>query len=351
MKTNQKVLSRFVTAGFIITFIGFALTMFFSIRQGEITSRDNDDFKTVQTEEFAGPANVVALYYDEESDQVYVGYDFSTYVNVYNSDSEFLWALSTPYYRGDIFFEFDADKNELRVFQTPDFESDFTVYTYDLRNGAFISVSTAKYSDYSEREDQFASGRHDCEFVYSGGTLYSDFFNVYMADSAGSVKKIVKRPFWWRIAYNGLLYLVPWIFMAASAVGLGFQRYTQPDSAKDEQPQTVRPSLAAVSTLSFMLRYCIITSAAHGALIALGLLTAAFIGKYTVFLIIPVFLHFAISQAILKNKCEKYFPQVSAADQRKLKVFEAVAFFSLLAFIIAYAVGVTSIYEAAHGGV
>ena len=63
-----------------------------------ICFHDNDNYEVLQ-EEFKGPDVIAEVFQHDVSKQIYVCYNDASYVNVYNLDGKFLWAISTPYLR------------------------------------------------------------------------------------------------------------------------------------------------------------------------------------------------------------------------------------------------------------
>ena len=92
-----------------------------------ICVRNNENYEVLQ-KEFKGPDVIAKVFQHNISKQIYVCYNDASYVNVYNSDGDFIWAVSTPYLRN---CDFILTNDTLIISGT---ES----YVYNCHNGEFI---------------------------------------------------------------------------------------------------------------------------------------------------------------------------------------------------------------------
>ncbi|MBR5768433.1 MAG: hypothetical protein IKX86_07160 [Clostridia bacterium] len=351
---------RVFFAVFIAALVGFAATVVFALRRTAVCVRDNKEYDRVLTEEFVGPDDVAALYYDEESDRIYVCYDTATYVNVYGGDGAFLWAVSTPSRGYEVFFGFDSVRSEITVRQNDEVGGDFSVYVYDLKTGSFKSFFTERYKDPTDGENDVESS-HDCEYSFSSGMIYSDRYSVFMTDGEGNVTTIVKSPFWWTVVYGGFLFIVPWAFLFFGAIAFNVARLVLGLIRKMRgipDPEVIETRTRAVaagpaivaSKLALILNYNRINAAVHAALTAAVLVTSPFAGAYTPVLIFPAALHVMISSVVLMNRYDDLRAFASDADGKRIKIWTAAKIVTFLILFIACVVAAPEIYEANHLG-
>lgn len=182
---------------FIILFMGgIALGLF----GRAICSHDNQNYAELQPESFI-PDVIETVLHDKELKQIYVCYNDANYVNVYSESGEFLWAVATPYLRNSYF---ELQDNKLIIY-------DNNAYIYNSKNGEFLGIENEENLDLNydwekEQTDEFKDGE-----------FYFDSYQVYRADSNGTLNIIVSRP-WWHWIFN---FAVSWLISFVGALGIG----------------------------------------------------------------------------------------------------------------------------------
>lgn len=158
-----------------------------------ISTKVTEDYQSLQPE-FTGPDMIETVLYEEELRQLYVCYSDANHVNVYSEDGEFLWAVGTPYIRGNQFCLMDE---MLVCFGGSE------VYLYDAADGTFLR--TAHRDEMDLPYDSDATGR----FTW-------DSFQVYDGD-----RVLVDRPAWYWIFH----FFVTWCIAAGSGLLYGLLEF------------------------------------------------------------------------------------------------------------------------------
>lgn len=238
-----------------------------------ICVRNNDNYAVLQ-EEFKGPDVIAEVFQHDVSKQIYVCYNDASYVNVYNSNGEFLWAVSAPYLRN---CDFILTKDTLII-------SGKDSYIYNCHNGEFIEkINTNDFNmENSDENDELIPG----DLVY-------DTYNVYEYLGNNEYKKIVERP-WWHWMFNSL---IDWLisFGAVLVAGILFLIEKIREYKKETKHQIVTDK-----KVKFIINYYKISSSIQMLYSIVGLLLG-FIYKEVIIGLIPIGVHFIISNIILSN--------------------------------------------------
>jgi len=240
-----------------------------------ICVRNNDNYEELQ-EEFKGPDVITEVFQHDVSKQIYVCYNDASYVNVYNSNGEFLWAISTPYLRN---CDFILTKDTLIVFGKDS-------YIYNCHNGEFIGkINTSDLdmedSEYNENDELLP------------GDLVYNTYNVYEYLGNDDYKMIVERPLWHWI-FNSL---IDWLisFCAILVAGILFLI----EKIKKYQKET-KHQIVTDKKVKFIINYYKISSSIQILYSIVGLFLG-FIYKEVIIGLIPICAHFIISNIILSN--------------------------------------------------
>ena len=238
-----------------------------------ICVRNNDNYEVLQ-EEFKGPDVIAEVFQHDVSKKIYVCYNDASYVNVYSSDGEFLWAVSTPYLRN---CDFILTKDTLII-------SGKDSYIYNCHNGEFIKkINTNDFNmENSDENDELIPG----DLVY-------DTYNVYEYLGNNAYKKIVERP-WWHWIFN---FPIDWLisFGAVLVAGILFLIEKIREYEKETKHQIVSDK-----KVKFIINYYKISSSIQMLYSIVGLLLG-FIYKEVIIGLIPICVHFIISNIILFN--------------------------------------------------
>lgn len=138
-----------------------------------ICFHDNDNYEVLQ-EEFKGPDVIAEVFQHDVSKQIYVCYNDASYVNVYNLDGKFLWAISTPYLRN---CNFVLTEDTLII-------SGKVSYIYNCHNGEFIEKINTN-------DLKIEDSKYDENDELIPGDLVYDTYNVYEYLGNNDYKKIV----------------------------------------------------------------------------------------------------------------------------------------------------------------
>lgn len=240
-----------------------------------ICVRNNDNYEALQ-EEFKGPDVIAEAFHHDVSKKIYVCYNDASYVNVYSSDGEFLWAVSTPYLRN---CDFILTKDTLII-------SGKDSYIYNCHTGEFIEKINTNDLDIKE-------SKYDENDELVPGDLVYDTYNVYEYLGNNEYKKIVERP-WWHWMFN---FLIDWLisFGAVLVAGILFLIEKIIEYEKETKHQIVTDKKVKV-----IINYYKISSSIQMLYSIIGLLLG-FIYKEVIIGLIPICLHFIISNIVLFN--------------------------------------------------
>lgn len=268
----KKIIPKFM----IVSVILFIASILWGGASAIICNRSNDNYKELQ-EEFISPDIIDTVMYDEELKQIYVCYNYSNYVNVYNESGKFLWCVGIDTQRG---LNCVIDDDKLIV------SSMGYGYIYDAKNGTFLA----------ETDDEEILYKYDekTEEVLLKNKISFDSTQVYKEDLNGNLKTIISRPKWYKI-FDVKLFGICAI-LGAIGIGLGYLMIMYYGYLESKDKAEFRNRKAKV-----IKNYFKITSIIQ---VLSVLLIALFQGVFTILLII-IFPHFIISNIVLYNMIDK----------------------------------------------
>lgn len=268
----KKIIPKFM----IISVILFIASILWGGASAIICNRSNDNYKELQ-EEFISPDIIDTVMYDEELKQIYVCYNYSNYVNVYNESGKFLWCVGIDTQRG-LNCVIDADK--LIV------SSMGYGYIYDAKNGTFLA----------ETDDEEILYKYDekTEEVLLKNKISFDSTQVYKEDLNGNLKTIISRPKWYKI-FDVKLFGICAI-LGAIGIGLGYLMIMYYGYLESKDKAEFRNKKAKI-----IKNYFKATSILQ---IVSAILIAVFQGVFALLLIVIV-PHFIISNIVLYNIMDK----------------------------------------------
>jgi len=266
--------------------------------------RDTQDYQQLQPELFA-PDEIAEVLYHEELEQLYVCYNDASYVNVYTSGGEFLWAVSTPYLRNAYF---SLTKEELIIYNDQ-------AYIYNSRDGSYIGVQSADSLDLDyDWQDEVTDN-------YVAGEYYFDTYQVYQGQSDGTLNTIVSRPAWYIIFH----FVTGWIIACVGAVGFCILTVFE----KTHGYRAVRKTIKLQDkTLRGIQRYYQITVAIQLGYTVVNIIGAFFTGIF----ILGIFLlaiHFIISSIVLENRLDRF--HLTKDENKVFEFWNAMKWASFLA--------------------
>ena len=200
-----------------------------------ICVRNNENYEVLQ-KEFKGPDVIAKVFQHNISKQIYVCYNDASYVNVYNSDGDFIWAVSTPYLRNCDFIL----TNETLIISGKE------SYVYNCHNGEFIRKTN---KDDLNMEDS----KYDDNTELMPGDLVYDAYNVYKYLGVDEYEAIIRRPGWHWIFWFPIDYLIS--FCAAFIVGVMFLIEKIREYHKEIKHQTVTKCPNCGSELNAIVDY------------------------------------------------------------------------------------------------
>lgn len=271
---------------------------------------DNQNYTELQPESFV-PDVIETVLQDEELKQIYVCYNGANYVNVYSESGEFLWAVATPYIRNTYFALLD---DKLIIYNDE-------AYVYSSKNGAFLGIEKAENLDLNydwenEQTDTFIDGE-----------FYFDTYQVYKADSNGSLHTVVSRP-WWHSIFN---FGVSMCISFAGALGIGIIIFVEKKRPYDSVKKRVVFKNRKAKIITNYFRVTTIIQLSYAVLDVIF----GFFGGILCIGIMPIAIHFIVSNWILWNMVDNI--SLSKEEQKILdywKVCETatmiIAFFSVL---------------------
>ena len=260
----------------IISVILFIASIVWGGASAIICNRSNDNYKELQ-EEFISPDIIDTVMYDEELKQIYVCYDYSAYVNVYNELGGFLWCVGIDTSRG---LSCAIDDDKLII------SSQGYGYIYDAKNGTFL----AETND----EDLLYKYDEKSEEILVKNKISFDSTQVYKEDLNGILETIVSRPKWYKI-FDVKLFGVCAIF-GAIGIGLGYLMIMYYGYLESKDKAEFRNKKAKI-----IKNYFKATSILQ---IVSAILIAVFQGIFALLLIVIV-PHFIISNIVLYNIMDK----------------------------------------------
>lgn len=255
------------------------------------------------------------VFHDSRSNRLYVCYG-GGYMNVYSTDGEFLWAVSTP---KDSRHRFYISNNKIYIEQL-DSTQISTIYVYDYENGSFIEKFEAK--DFTCNNDFEIS--HNCEY-------YKDSYQVYKKLPDGSSQVIVRRPWWCHIQTYMFVICFSSFILALAAVSANlYYDYKLNQKGQKIKDPNVKFALSYYKILTYINIACIMLN-----------LTLSFFTDITMIFIVPIVLHIIVSNIIINIKCRNVEPTEYEEKSTSLAISimiltSILAFFSEIAAILIY---------------
>lgn len=242
---------------------------------GRILSiNNNQDYDVIQEEIFTAE-EICDVIYDDNI--LYVCYNDSSCVNVYTSEREFLWAVSTPYLRNSYF---DITEEGLIIYNND------TAYIYNEKNGEFI-----RKTDSSSLELSFDLKRNKMTSSVEPLNYYYDLYTVYRSGEDNLLTPIIMRPIWIRI-FN---YTSSFVISAIGAVGIGGLLLINRVKERKKYNSDIQNK-----TILKLKRYIKITVSVQIIYSILNIINAFLSGVFIIF-IFPIAIHFIISNIIIQN--------------------------------------------------
>lgn len=273
-----------------------------------ICYRDTQNYQELQPELFA-PDVIETVLHNEALGQIYVCYNDANYVNVYTETGEFLWAVATPYIRNS-YFELQGDT--LIIYGEG-------AYVYDSRDGSFLA--------YKNEEDLSLSYDWETESTdrFTDGDFYFDTYQVYQAQTDGSLRTVVARP-WWHWCFN---FGVCWCIGFSGGIGYGLLYFI----GRRKEYTAVKPQLKFKNRKTKCIyNYFRITSAVQMLYVFLNIIFGFFNRMGILCIgIIPLAIHFIISNIVLHNILDHI-----SASQEERKALDYWMAAEWATFIIAF---------------
>lgn len=268
---------------FGILIILFCASILFMLIGRGLCVRNTKNYAEKQDELFLFD-EIATVLADEDENRIYVCYNDASWVNVYDSEGIFLWAVSTPYLR-NVYFE--ISDGCLIIYGT---EGD-CAYRYSAETGDFVDNPPLDSLELSYDWEKDIVPISEVE----PGTLCYDAYQVYRVAEDGSLITIVDRPGWYVIfnPFFGLLIA----FFSATCIGILIliRSISETHRVKRACRNTRLSKKAAV-----ILAYFRVTSAVQ-IVYAVANVICGFYGGFLIIGIIPLMLHFIISNIVLYN--------------------------------------------------
>lgn len=282
-RTIEKVLICIFVVAILLAFIG----------QGLAFRNNKDGYMKLQPE-FKGPATIQHVFYNYADELIYVCFNGTAYVNVYDLEGQFKWALSTPAMKNP---HYEIDGDILMIY-------DDYAYLYRKDAGQYLTGQDVSKLD--------LDGENSVEYVNSKG-IFFDSYNVYVENKDGVRKTIVSAPWWHRI-FNGFVdYLIA--FIAIIILGI-FKLY---DRNKEYKEIVNRRGLKGKGTsidkkAIKVINYYKVTVMIN-VLFGVVALVIAFFKVPLMIGAVPLVIHLIIAATALNKKYRKYN---SKSDEYKL---------------------------------
>ncbi len=137
----------------------------------------------------------------EGKDHIYILYDNSSAVNVYDKTGTFLWSVSAPWHDHTGDSQIGAKDGSLFLWQDR-----YMVYQYDLKTGAYQNAFPQ-----AEHEAEFPAQKPPAERIseseFTEGALCYNALTVYRQTAEGLVP-VVPRGGWVRLLFFGNIWLI-----------------------------------------------------------------------------------------------------------------------------------------------
>lgn len=153
----------------------------------------------------------------EVGDRIYILYQDSGAVNVYDSQGQFQWAISIPWH------DHDSDVR-LRVGESLFlYQRRYDVYEFDRETGELLS--SFSWEGNEERfPDERAPREEKGESGWEPGSAICNDLSVYRVGEDGKFDPLIRRSGWVRLLYFG----TAWIIMFFGMAGVGAAGFVHP---------------------------------------------------------------------------------------------------------------------------
>lgn len=288
---------------FIVLFIGgISLGLFGRL----ICTHDNQNYDVLQPESFI-PDVIETVLRDEELKQIYICYNDANYVNVYSESGEFLWAVATPYIRNSYF---ELQDNKLIIY-------DDDAYIYNSKSGEFLGIESAEDLDLNYNWE------HEQTDDFKDGEFYFDSYQVYRADSNGTLNIVVSRP-WWHWIFN---FEVALLIAFAGAIGSGITVFIEKTRCYNSVKKEVKLKNRKARIIKNYFKVTSIIQLVY----ALLDVFFGFFGGFLCIGIMPLAIHFIVSNWILCNMNDNL-----PVNKKEGAVIDYWKFVELVTFVIAF---------------
>ena len=276
-----------------------------------MVSHTNEDYRTLQPE-YTGPDVIDRVLYHEDLQRLYVCYNDARYVDVYDTQGRFQWAVATPYLH-DTHFLLEEDR--LLIYYQE-------AYLYDATTGAFLGLAEESALDLPA--DVYDLPGTDTPAP--GDDVY-DAHQVYRIEADGQQTVLIARPMWHRLLHPG-----PGIAVALCGIlGLGLMLLL--DKIRFRLSGGLLIPLTH-PTARWCFRYFRVTTYVHLAYTGLNLLTGCF-GGFLCIGIFPLAIHQILLLTLTERKLNRAGlsrPQTEAVDYWRFMAIASflAAFFSCI---------------------
>lgn len=172
----------------------------FGVRSAmETPLKTGADYRTPQNYPVLAPEPIAAA--AEMDGRIYVLFDDTAAVNVYNAKGQFLWSVSVPYHDHNTGARMVLKEGKLYIYQR-----DQKVYCYNGVDGRFL-----EFFDWESRSEEFPVELRitqpvNREDIQPGGIYFSGL-KVYRGGENGALEPIIVRSPWIKLLY----FITPWI--------------------------------------------------------------------------------------------------------------------------------------------
>ena len=274
---------------FILSICTFFLSAFVCMFGRFLCYRDTQNYTELQ-KELTAPNIIETVLVNEDNEQIYVCYKDTPYVNVYEQNGDFLWAVSTPKSRSAYFY---LDNTFLNI------ATDDGTYIYDSKNGKFINKNIDL--TYYETELEYSDKKRV-------GNIHYNAMNVFTLDAEGNKTYIVKKPWFHWIFYP--IACIATMFISAASIFVTFYIVSKGDYKKID-----KLSVLSTKRSKFIFHYARITA---GVQLTFSIINTATLGLdgYVAMVFFPLIIHFIISGIVLHN----LFDSLKTANEEETTV-------------------------------
>ena len=284
MRKTKGVLFCICIALFMLSIATLLMSTFFY-------QRDVENYEVLQPELFSHEP-IATVMTKSSLQQIYVCYNDASYVNVYNTSGEFLWAVATPYLRNSYF---DISDEHLFIY-----DSEYA-YIYNVENGAFVSKTLV---DETKFEFDYDFGYSPADDL-SPGDIYFSPYEVYRVEEDGSSTTIVSRPLWYWFFSPTFLGLIAF----GAAIGIGVSIFTEITKeyrlVQRAYSQNGEKVTVGNPRARFIQKYFKVTSIVHLGYAVLDILFGIFLDGILCIGIMPLGIHMIASNIVFVNMLER----------------------------------------------